>query len=181
MLAEACISLSQRMPVLLVARRLDKLERLSKRAEAVGGEMYHLPLDYSDPAAVKRIEQRLLELNLTCSLTLLWVHAHASSFTTDLVRHLFTEESGISVIEILGSASSQPAGLADQRLQQRDFAQLHHYRQVILGFERENGSSRWLSDAEICEGTLTAIDGQERRLIVGRLSPWEQRPGGADA
>ena len=50
------------------------------------------------------------------------------------------------------------------------------YFQVVLGFKKEAGSSRWLTNDEISDGVLEAIKLREMCHIIGTVTPWDQRP-----
>ena len=49
-------------------------------------------------------------------------------------------------------------------------------REVILGFVRKGGHSRWLTDAEISVGVLRALRSGESRSVIGTVTPWSERP-----
>lgn len=49
-------------------------------------------------------------------------------------------------------------------------------RDVLLGYAREAGASRWLSHAEISAGVLGALDRTESVQVVGQIDPWDERP-----
>ena len=47
----------------------------------------------------------------------------------------------------------------------------------MLGFVRQAGRSRWLTDDEICRGVLRAIGTVEPEpIVVGQVEPWSARP-----
>lgn len=50
------------------------------------------------------------------------------------------------------------------------------YHRVLLGYEREGTHSRWLTDEEIANGVLGAIESAAPESIVGIVDPWEERP-----
>jgi hypothetical protein len=54
-------------------------------------------------------------------------------------------------------------------------ARIRH-REAILGFVRDQGTSRWLTDPAIVSGVLEAIARDTPRHAVGTVAPWEQRP-----
>ena len=49
-------------------------------------------------------------------------------------------------------------------------------REVILGFVREGGHSRWLTDPEISAGVLKVLRSGKLRSVVATLTPWSERP-----
>ena len=50
------------------------------------------------------------------------------------------------------------------------------YAQVILGFVRENGASRWLNHEEISAAAIAQMEMPLPRRIAGTLEPWDERP-----
>lgn len=65
----------------------------------------------------------------------------------------------------LAKAAAVAEGLANCRL-----------RQVVLGFKVEPGGSRWLTNAEISDGVLSAVTGDLAHSVVGQVAPWSARP-----
>lgn len=50
------------------------------------------------------------------------------------------------------------------------------YHEIVLGFQIQDGRSRWLTDAEITAGTIDAIENKPKKKIIGVVEPWEMRP-----
>jgi hypothetical protein len=65
---------------------------------------------------------------------------------------------------VRGSAVADPSRTRSEAEEQFAHYPTLHYLQVILGFVLENGRSRWLTDVEISQGVVTAIE------------PWSSRP-----
>jgi short-subunit dehydrogenase len=59
-IAKAVASLN--FPVALLARRIERLERLAEEIRAGGGRAYPLPIDLASPSAVATVPERLKEL-----------------------------------------------------------------------------------------------------------------------
>lgn len=85
------------------------------------------------------------------------------------------------LVEVMGSRSiltgsngepSIAALRADALAHQPDIV----YAQVILGFMRENGASRWLSQEENSAAAIAQIEAPQARRIAGVLEPWDERP-----
>jgi hypothetical protein len=77
---------------------------------------------------------------------------------------------------VLGSASANPAN--DLAAQRAAFERLPFvgYHQIVLGFMLEGALSRWLQDAEISAGVVSAIEAGLPSSIVGVVRPWSARP-----
>lgn len=79
---------------------------------------------------------------------------------------------------VLGSAAadpSDPAALA-RAARTAEGAPLCLYRQVVLGFVAGETGSRWLTNAEISDGVLAAIEADAPLSTVGVTRPWSARP-----
>lgn len=132
-------------------------------------KLMKLPLDYSD-------QQHFLDtlaIRGPVDLAVTWLHPEAHDLR-DAIAELVIP--GGKIVEVMGSASGRPGGFADKRL---DAMQNHPgktYRQVVLGFQLEGETSRWLTHDEICDATLRAYRGFDARTIAGTLEPWEKRP-----
>jgi len=79
---------------------------------------------------------------------------------------------------VLGSAAadpSDPAALA-RAAKTAEGASWCAYRQVVLGFVPGETGARWLTNAEISDGVLAAIDTDAPLSTVGVTRPWNAKP-----
>lgn len=128
-----------------------------------------LPIDYTDETHFLDT----LRIRGPVDLAVTWLHPEAHSLRDGIADCVIP---GGKIIEIMGSASGKPGGLADQRVEAMKSHTGKTYRQVILGFVVENAGSRWLTHEEICEATLRAYRGFETRTVAGTLEPWDKKP-----
>lgn len=90
-------------------------------------------------------------------LLVAWVHREVRTSVLRAVAPLLAP--GAAVVEVHGSASANPVGgcpapiLAD-----------HPTQQVVLGYVRHAGRTRWLTHDEISAGVLAAV----RRALAGK-------------
>ncbi|TCP49340.1 hypothetical protein EV191_109162 [Tamaricihabitans halophyticus] len=103
-----------------------------------------------------------------------WVHTPWREPVLRACERLLTEAA--PTVEVWASASADPVRNRPEPVLAR-----RGCHQVLLGFHRMNGRSRWLTNAEISEGVylacLAAIAGEEPRVhAVGQLRPWSARP-----
>lgn len=172
MLFAASMALTDRCRRLTsVARTERSLGRLDAALSGAACMHHLLPLDWSAPEAFLDGIARHVQSVGPPSLAVVWVHADAlgpavaAALAGDGMVCDFYQVRGSAVAD---SAAETPATA--------DLPPCVRYRQVILGFRAEGGSSRWLSDAEISRGVLAAIERAEPVAVVGRVRPWSRRP-----
>ncbi|WP_260195016.1 hypothetical protein [Actinophytocola gossypii] len=111
--------------------------------------------DWFDPVALAR--DAGAALGGPADLLVAWVHREMRAAVLRAVAPLLSP--GAPVVEVHGSASANPVGgcpepvLAD-----------HPTQQVVLGFVRHAGRTRWLNHQEIADGVLDGV----RRALAGR-------------
>jgi NAD(P)-dependent dehydrogenase (short-subunit alcohol dehydrogenase family) len=177
MLRQVSLFLAERgYTVSVVARQMVGLNLLAQAAGAFRGHIVPLALDYRDGASLRAALLATGEKHGQISLAVCWIHSVAPD-----APHLVAEVVGSGPIicryfHIRGSAVADPSRTRSEA--EKPFARYPtlHYRQVILGFVLENGRSRWLTDAEISQGVITAIEEDHEYSIVGVVEPWSSRP-----
>lgn len=113
--------------------------------------------DWTDPADLAKSAGAAL--GGAADLLVAWVHREVRTAVLRAVGPLLAP--GAPVVEVHGSASANPLGgcpepvLAD-----------HPTQQVVLGFVRHAGRTRWLTHEEISAGVLDAVN----RALTGRPS-----------
>ncbi len=177
MLAGVTLGLAARgHAVTVIARSHSRLARLEAKAAGMPGSILPLPLDYRDSAVLRTSIDRVQRERDPIELAICWIHSVAPEAPGIVADAVARDEDPCRYFHILGSAGADPA-----RLQGGVHALLKTqpgllYRQIVLGFVREGGSSRWLTDDEISAGVLHAIELDSERHVVGTVTPWELRP-----
>ena len=96
-----------------------------------------------------------------------------------MLRRRFAEAvaPGGRFVQVLGSAAGDPAR-ADRLAAMAKAARGLDcaYQAVVLGFVIEGGGSRWLTNAEISAGVISAVESGVPFSAVGTLAPWSARP-----
>jgi hypothetical protein len=111
--------------------------------------------DWTEPAALATAAREAL--GGPADLLVAWVHQEIRAGVLRAVAPLLA--AGAPVIEVHGSSSANPIGgcpdpvLAD-----------HPTQQVVLGYVRHAGRTRWLTHQEISAGVLDAV----HRALAGR-------------
>lgn len=162
MLAPAVRRLAEAHRVLIVARRPERLGQVPGVVPVVG--------DWSDPAALAAGVDAVA--NEPIRLAFVWVHSpyRAAMFTA--LSTVLSEDA--VVVHLLGSAQQDP--LRRRPSPPEGYGPPRRYRSVVLGFTGQPGRTRWLTDEEISAGALAAAETDAPVQMVGRVSPWADRP-----
>lgn len=156
-------------PVTVIARDVMKLNGLEREAP---GLVHGVSADYRyTDLLIHRIATAIEERG-DIDLAILWIHDDAPQALDAIARTLLNRNRNVRLLHVRGSAAAKPDRVDAIENLPRSIA----YREVILGFIREHGGSRWLSHAEICDGVLSAIETDMSRSIVGVVTPWGARP-----
>ena len=135
----------------------------------------------SQAATPTKIEAILVDWNETEHL-LKHVHWHAPF---DLVIHWGAQA---SLQPLLNNLSAKQPGEWDfyhvkgsraSRPESRNIPLIPEncrYHEVILGFQFEGETTRWLTHKEISDGVIQALKNKTDKMIIGFVEPWEQRP-----
>lgn len=180
MLADATRFLArQGRIVTVIARHARSLARLMDGCTDAAHAIRPLPLDYCHHEALHRALIERQEVDGPFDLVVCWMHDTAADGPT-VVAQAIEGHAGATTpcqfVHVIASATRSPMDAA-----RRWQARLHHrpgisYHQVILGYHREGGRTRWLHDDEISAGVIEAVERAEPRRIIGAVSPWEGRP-----
>jgi hypothetical protein len=141
------------------------LNLLAQAAGAFRGHIIPLALDYRDGASLRAALLATGKKHGPISLAVCWIHSVAPD-----APHLVAEVVGSGPIicryfHVHGSAVADPSRTRSEAEKQFARYPTLHYPQVILGYVLENGRSRWLTDAEISQGVIAAIEqDQEYRI-----------------
>lgn len=104
---------------------------------------------------------------------LVWMHGRDELLRAQITHHV---AEGGTLVEVLGSAASRPGAFGDIRVQQMQANPHVRYRQLLLGFIHQHGTSRWLTHAEIGSGVLDAFAADTVTTVAGQVEPWNLRP-----
>jgi len=167
MLEGATLQLAERYArVYVVGRDADKLYRLTTRNPVV----HPVALDYKDDGSFSEALETMLSGG-KIDLVVAWIHSDAPRALQILIEKLESRNNRCVLLHVLGSRADLNH-LAEQygKFDSAD------YRQVQLGFIVDDSGSRWLTNEEISNGVVAAIDSGSDRFLVGAVSPPERRP-----
>jgi hypothetical protein len=109
---------------------------------------------WEEPALLASKAQRAL--GGKADLLVAWVHGRVRPSVLRAVAPLLAD--GAPVVEVHGSSSARPVGGCPDPLLDG-----HPTQQVVLGFVRYAGRTRWLTHQEVSDGVLDAV----RRALNG--------------
>lgn len=174
MLRRATVAIAERSKRLTaVARTAASLAVLARLLEDRDDDRYET-LDWDQPEQFVLDLQRLVYQTGHPTLVLAWLHD--MDLGPRVAEAISSPRTPCDFFQVLGSSGGSPEGGATALRTQAEALSDVRYFQVVLGFKRESGASRWLTDKEISEGALEAIRRREACHIVGTVARWEQRP-----
>jgi hypothetical protein len=156
--------------------RLSLLSRRASAAAPAGATGYDG--DYYDEAGFVRALDAAVAAEGPIELAVAWFHTLKIAAPRRLAERIGSPGAPGRLVQVLGSATADP-GHPERLAAAAEVAQgLENCRllQVVLGFVAEQGRSRWLSNAEISNGVLTAIRADRPLTFVGQVAPWPARP-----
>ncbi|MGH8127403.1 MAG: hypothetical protein ACRETC_03415 [Gammaproteobacteria bacterium] len=175
MLAAASKALADRCRMLTsVARTERSLRELDESIENAECEHNLLALDWSEPRTFLNALTEHVKHLAPPTLVLAWLHK--DELGPKVATALASKNTQCDFFQVRGSAAANPAQHVDSFSQDYDIPKTINYHQIILGFHRDDGGSRWLSNAEISTGVLFAIDNPKPITIVGSVAPWSSHP-----
>ena len=103
---------------------------------------------------------------------ILWIHDSGEQFRQSLISFLLKQHNeNVLIFSVMGSSSCSPIAEKDPFLENKQ------YKAIYLGWKKKNANnSRWLTNKEISDGVLQAIQEQNKTFIVGQIEPWCEKP-----
>lgn len=178
MLHRATLYLATQYDVVsVVARTQRRLETLAQEVDSNNGHLNPLALDYCDTTILQtQLRNAILQFG-PITLAVCWIHSVAPEAPFTIAETVGRGTSVCRYIDIVGSAGADPSQAALERIARLQSIPMIAYQRVILGFVQEQGYSRWLTDAEISQGVLHAVEhADQEKHIVGTVHPWSSRP-----
>jgi hypothetical protein len=177
MLRGAVFALLERCEmVTVVALHAHTLAALRHDAGPLARRLHTVQIDYRTSDAFLTALTNARQMFGDFTLAIGWIRSYAVE-ARDIVAEVLNAGPFTSrFFDVVGSASSNPLLMAQERPGR--FAGLPRvaYRTIILGFVLTPGGSRWLTDEEISNGVLQAVEHDETCAVVGTVEPWTARP-----
>lgn len=160
--------------VSVIGRNPKRFEPLRRETIHLKGNLDPLILDYTDRIALKENIDTSVERYGHISLVVSWIHSTVPDAGDIIAEAINKCNESFRYFDILGSSKADPSN----ENHYPKFASLDKikYRQIVLGFKIEEGKSRWLTDKEISDGVMNAIDADAEYSVIGITKPWDKRP-----
>ena len=161
--------------VSVIARTQASLEKLiSSKGES--GFIVPLKLDYADSDALAKKLLSAVNESGEFETVISWIHSHCESAHEIIAGIIGKADTNCRYFHIKGSASYNPSGTDEDVEQIISNYKNISYRKIILGFVREKDTSRWLTNTEISNGVIDAVNYDKEYHVIGKTEPWELRP-----
>lgn len=157
--------LSQGTQVILVARRPERIA-----PETSAEPLVRVAADWSDPENLAAAVGESTAGRLVPA-ALLWVHTPYDQGLHQAIDPLLSPTA--TVVQLWGSAGQDPRRSRPNPAQYRA---PRSYRSLMLGFADGPSTTRWLTDQEISDGALRALNDPAEQQLVGRVEPWSDHP-----
>ena len=167
MLRDVVRFLAKEHDVTVVARDRAKLEALVAKAPSI----YAAPVDYRKTRAFDAELGLAVKTRGPFSMAVAWIHSDAPDAPLVAAKRVQGR-----FFHVLGSEVADPGNPDPERREKFMALPDLTYHEVVLGFVRGPTGSRWLTDAEIVRGVLTAVAWAKPRTVVGTVVPWSAHP-----
>jgi NAD(P)-dependent dehydrogenase (short-subunit alcohol dehydrogenase family) len=155
MLAGATLALAKSYDVVgVVGRNVAKLDKLRDSSSRI----VPIAIDYSDTAHFRAVLGNFVEENGNPELVISWVHDHTPEATLIAATHCTGD-----FYDVTGQAGSKPEHISHEH--ESVLSQKVRYHRVILAHK----GSRWLTNKEISDGVLEAVNQGSKQYVIGEL------------
>lgn len=159
--------------VSILARNRDRLDGLRREYPQWKGRILPIAQDYrNSEQALKKVKEAA-EMYAYIDTAVLWIHDTGRQFSEEVKKFIFSHHPDAKVYQLLGHALVNPVQMSQSTWQEQ---YPNRYREIFLGYQRKGSSSRWLTNREISEGTIQAVEEDRPEFTVGITEPWEARP-----
>ena len=152
--------------VTVIARTKGSLQRLAEQA----AYPEHFQTIQGDYHQLESFRKQLKDIP-TPDIIVSWVHSSGKHAIQALCNFYGNLPNRIEIFHIKGSSAYDP-----QQNYTPYYSDIINYHEVILGFQLNGSTSRWLTNEEIANGVRDAVKLRQHRFIVGTVEPWSARP-----
>lgn len=166
--------------VTVFGRNKKRLNRLASETKELVGSINPISLDYADYEHLKDELKKSINTHGPVEMAICWIHTSKAPDAPKVIAETINENKSVAVCkfyQLLSSATADPA--VEKKNIVKDYKSLKNMRNrtILLGFVVEGKTSRWLTNNEICDGVISAVENDNKEFIIGTVEPWARRPG----
>ena len=176
MLRDLCLALAMRGQVVsVIAQNPERLDSLRDDAARHGKIINPLPVDYGHAVQLANRIRAAQTQHGPISLAVCWVHSDSPQALPTIASCLRGQTPPARLFHLIGSMDTRPSARALIEAMTKNVPDIE-WRRVLLGFKFKKQGSRWLTNEEIWQGTLAAIENDWTESVIGVVTPWGKRP-----
>lgn len=163
--------LAEGSQVTVMARSRRAFGGLERSVQANAGALSCIAVDYTDDRGFATALGEAFEQRGSPLRAVAWIHDSTAPASLGILTHTLAGAQRPTMLwEVVGSVDDSPDAIAAQRRKRSRVGFLDH-RQVVLGYA-PGPPWRWLTDGEISEGIIAALNDDRASTTVGVTEPW---------
>lgn len=165
--------------VTVIARNKKRLNRLASETKELVGSINPISLDYADYEQLKGELKESIIAHGPVELAICWIHTSEAPEAAIIIAETIDRQNNqtkCQYYQLLSSATADPSRVKIEISKNFNSFDNIDFRTILLGFVVEGETSRWLTDIEICEGVISAVENDNKESIIGSVEPWNKRP-----
>jgi len=156
--------------VSIIARNPERMNRIIEK-NGSNSHVTKLVVDYRNSGELKEKVNATIKQNGNIDTVVAWIHSTAPDALKKIAKEISISDYKWELFHVLGSSSDLNLIKSEVKMPKSCL-----YYQVQLGFVMEDAGSRWLTNNEISDGVIKAIEERKKIQIVGQIDPWGERP-----
>lgn len=155
--------------VTMMARNESRLKSIKEKYPEERENIMILEQDYRNAGEALEKVKKTADMYMPIHQAILWIHTSGQRFSNKVKEFLFSHHPKTKVWQLWGSATINPKELS-QTWWRKHYPK--RYREIFLGYMKNGSSTRWLTNREISEGTIRAVETDKPEYSIGLLQPW---------
>lgn len=156
--------------VSIIARNAYRIEKLVEKTR-IKEQITPILVDYKNNNELRTKVNASIMKNGDIDLVVAWIHSNAPDALKIIAKEVSFNKNEWELFHVLGSSSD----LSEIKKKNVDREGCLYY-QIRLGYVMESNRSRWLTNKEISDGVIEAINNKNKIHTVGQIEPWDKRP-----
>lgn len=160
--------------VSVLAKSPDDFEKLTKEANGLKGKINPITIDYDEVEGLEKQVRASIEQFGPVTLAVNWAQENLMKAVEVIAKILNSTSPICRYFQVLPVAEMSPS--KERSNFEKFFLGLERvlYRIIVLGFKKEKGENRLLSNEEISEGIIQALRDDSKKAVIG-ADPWDEQ------